>query len=1092
MATPYPLRLRGFLEGVEVPIVAATVTVAMDAPAQCAVQLPATDKALEFLPRTLVHIFFNVGEMTAPPTLTVEGEEEAEQVTAFNESEAIVFSEEEAVASDTSAEQLAGPVAETPPGGVDLQENPFDDDAQWKLFFAGEVTGYQLVKRFNQRALVLQCLDLSNYWDTCYQYQVNVSNIFGDGVASFVGAGESVFDTFFESATSSIIDIVQRRSFSRPELGGLLGGIVHLLERVGGVYGSRGFRGVNDFFTLAELRLHLVDMIGASEDDTSSQRLFPARAYNAWTRREGGQLPKIASFRDMLNLVNKFIFHAVAPNPIARYESPSEYQRSRSRTVETGGRPQTFLESPQWVNINNRINSALSTLQRYQQSTAPVSRNGLSRSMGQLASTIRSIKDSAVAAQNSSTTPQNPGQGVPIQSRLHRAGTHVQSLATMLSSFEENDRVIVTLRAGNTFEYAAFFRRQSVSATITEAFDELAQASASLTSLSGSATATRSATRTTTETVRRGGRLYSQIIRPDIFMVPPPRCNVLFPELYSSFQSEKQWLRMVTRMRMTMSDELFGPNMLLDSVYFAPNMPVLGARLRQGSVDDRSTDMSLRTVAYGRRLMEHELLTGPIPVFERMNDINVLAARQQGTTVRGARLSYVDRAVNHQFIKHRVSPHTANIEGPFNPFLVCGFPALLIDRAMTGEQVALSNLRGNELLEAAQLRNWAGLIEGTRAASEQDEAALEAWLALRETVPTQHLGMIDSIQHTVSNDSGRTAVTLSHVRTHRDNDELLGANVVNVARRDATQTTAQTTVAALETDPPVVGALGPGYGELTEVERLDTTSGQYKLYGTFSGSGPRRFDSFVQVGVTQAAHLYGPEVVTLVGARDTQVTFRAYRVTESIDRVTDRSVVVPFEQWVRPPWMSDVWANDRIGGVYQQLFGTGSLTDPLSVIFDRTEATEEDASVQDPLGEGRTHQSAGMEISVERAVDLAVRTYSQVVHSGLNVMELVRSYVWRPIATLTDILGSRDLTIDGETGEVTAGREGFHSRAFGHGALGTNIANLIPQGSNAERILGLDVSERRAEMSRYDMRARKAERVLAYADDIRRNRVLMG
>ena len=52
------LGLRCFMEGIEVPIISASLTIGMDAPSQCQVQLPATDAIMKLKPRTLVHVFY--------------------------------------------------------------------------------------------------------------------------------------------------------------------------------------------------------------------------------------------------------------------------------------------------------------------------------------------------------------------------------------------------------------------------------------------------------------------------------------------------------------------------------------------------------------------------------------------------------------------------------------------------------------------------------------------------------------------------------------------------------------------------------------------------------------------------------------------------------------------------------------------------------------------------------------------------------------------------------------------------------------------------------------------------------------------------
>ena len=52
------LRLRLFIEGVEVPVIAAQVQVAPNAPAACSIQIPPLPEGTRIFPRSIVHLFF--------------------------------------------------------------------------------------------------------------------------------------------------------------------------------------------------------------------------------------------------------------------------------------------------------------------------------------------------------------------------------------------------------------------------------------------------------------------------------------------------------------------------------------------------------------------------------------------------------------------------------------------------------------------------------------------------------------------------------------------------------------------------------------------------------------------------------------------------------------------------------------------------------------------------------------------------------------------------------------------------------------------------------------------------------------------------
>lgn len=1115
------LKLRCFLEGIEVPIISAALSIQPDTPASCNIQIPATDRALELMPRTLVHVFFwdyhdgpgdmTVTSLTEPTQVTTSGERAQAQVEQLLEDRQSVFDQDfgssalgisldppeisigggDSSLQGDAGNENAGRTDAAQISGADEEENADHQlsDARWKLYFTGEVIGFQFQKSSMSRAVVLQCLDHSVYWDTCYQYKVNVASLHGNATAHFVGAGTSLFDTFFQSSTSTIVDVVNRRSFSRPELTGLLSGVVHLLERVGGVYRNRGFRGVNDFFSIAELRLHLVDMITASEDDTSSQKVFPRRAFNRWTRREGGQLGKISSFREILNLLNKFIFHNTIPNPMAMFVPPDTLEETSTRTTS--------------VNLSTTTRGRALTAQ------------------------LRNLRSTANFYRSTRTAADPQALIARLATISNRLGTIANQLRSMGASDASSN---ASLGRGKAQQIASLYRAnggQGQDASISAFFNDLIEdIEATSSSLSGSSRRSTS-TRTTTRQV--GARLNSQIIRPDIFMCSPPKCNVIFPELYNQISFTRQYLREVSRMRLQVSDEIFGKDALLDNVYFAPDVEVLGERSRQGR-GATLEGATLRRAAYARRLMDHELITGVVPVFERMNEVNIAAGRSNHVVHRGARVPFAARAANFQFFKHRLGPRTMSVSGKFNPWIAPGFPCVVIDKWMTRELVDVSSFRGLDLLIEAAVRGWYNVQDTRRDNNITDStevSPLDAWLALRETVPTQFVGLLMGVQHQVNQNAASTSYQLSTARTHREREELLGANSVRVNRRDAGESTRTSTVAALESDPPQVGQLGPYYGTITSVSRMDR-KGRYHLFGTFGADRPRQQRVRVAVEVTQEAQAFGPEVTTLIQDPDREVTFYAYSIEETVERWIGQEVEVPMEDFLRPPWFSDVWANERIGAVYQQFFGTGSITDPIAIDTGYistmnagraerdAEAAARQEDMQDPFrADGRTVQEAEMAITVERAIDLLVRSYSAIKISGMDAHEFIRAYTWRPIANLTEMLGSRDLEIDAATGERKSGTEGFHSRAFGRGQMGMNLRNLIPenqagqttdpnedvegeeigQGNNALRLLGIGTGQgqdRRNLLTRLDLRRRKGDAVYAYVTELWRSRGQLG
>ena len=130
---------------------------------------------------------------------------------------------------------------------------------------------------------------------------------------------------------------------------------------------------------------------------------------------------------------------------------------------------------------------------------------------------------------------------------------------------------------------------------------------------------------------------------------------------------------------------------------------------------------------------------------------------------------------------------------------------------------------------------------------------------------------------------------------------------------------------------------------------------------------------------------------------------------------------------------------------------------------------------------------------MERAVNLLTRIYSSVKHNGLDIHEFIRAYNWRPVATLTNMLGSYDLEID-DSGRVTEGVEGFHSRAFGHGDAGQDLRNLVnPDDGEIRTLLRIRPNNDRDNvLNRLDKRAEKAEVVMRYVAELWDSKGLLG
>ena len=144
------IHLRLFMEGVEVPVIGATVNAAIGAGASANIQVVPTDRAMELKPRTLVHLFY-LDEGTKASTGGRVREEDWGTSTIGNE---------------------------------------------YRLLFCGEIVSLGVSKQPGSRSVTFQCLDTSSYWDTTYQYMINLSSTdkFVERPAAFLGASDNLFD----------------------------------------------------------------------------------------------------------------------------------------------------------------------------------------------------------------------------------------------------------------------------------------------------------------------------------------------------------------------------------------------------------------------------------------------------------------------------------------------------------------------------------------------------------------------------------------------------------------------------------------------------------------------------------------------------------------------------------------------------------------------------------------------------------------------------------------------------------------------------------------------------------------------------------
>lgn len=1129
MAQGHNLHLRLFLEGIEIPVVSAQITIAANTPASASIQVIATDKVLDLLPRTVVHLFFydyiEAGN-------TALDRDPGDRV------------------YDTSGDEV-----------LDYNDQDFFN-SRYKLLFMGELFSIEFQKTSFNRAVVLQCSDFSNYWDTTFQYNFGGSLFGGRREAAFIGANSNFFTSPLGHGVGAISALLNGKSANFPKLKGLLAGVVRMLEAIGGsYYGKDSFRGCNDFTSIAELRLKVLQQITAAEKDTSTAKLFARKAFNMWMNRASGSLGKLVSFRGLVKLMFDFIFHEVYPCPAAKFEPATTKEETRKTSSPLSSTSTYKGLMGQIKAAYDKVDWAFSQLKAwhgYRDQSQDVQFEGMNRYMAAYAGAWNSVKNVYTLGM---TAPKSASLGIVkdlttihvnmgIIGGLQGASRAFKIPGKRLSKHSKKEFAPSTKAYKNDTSFFDYTQ-------VTNRYEECLAAFKRLLGLQVSGSEKVA--------VPMQARVNNQIFRPDIFYAPPPRCNVLFPETYDQFTFSRQYMREVSRMELQTHNELLGNDALFNGRYYAPDI----ADVRNG--------VKLSSKQFASLIMDHELYTGIIPMFENMSEANIFSMMSGKSVKEGEKVGFAQRAVNFQYFKYRFQARAMDASGRFNPCFAPGFPALLIDKPMDAANLTIASLPIEDQQKALGL-----VVDPTEKITRSQ--------ILTELVSPQYLGVCANLVHAVTQDGGRTQYNFMHARVHRETSEYLGVDKVDVTKVIG-NSVRSTVVAAPEAGKPKVGGRGPRGGTISAV--VDVTKAWKGKMRQVLGTGIK-----AKVGDEVPTFLFKYFNSSNMPARKpgqssldaVKVKLNAYDIREGFSRRYKEKIDLPIEDAIKPPWIWSGWSNPQINETYMQFFGTTSITDIAGVnaadenaFFLDTDdvrvVMEEESLVTQGTGtkkkgskptpqdvrlkeakDAKQYQKtllmADTERTVENSVDFLVRAYSFVKINNADVGDFLRAYGWRPVATMVEILGSADLEIKkvtkkvkkvvkqrilkrkagktqvdtaggyditvkdangkvigkehvggipiyvtheavygtkysnrmvDQTGYEVTGKEGFHSRAFG------DVADLFGLVSpTVQKVLKLDKQGKRKVAERMDVRKRRREVVRNYVEELTGSRGLLG
>lgn len=246
MTTARPLHARLFLEGVEVPLIGATITHTVDMAAIAYIDVVPHQTINNIKPRTLVHLF---------------------------------------------ARDLSNPT----------------DGYPHVLAFEGEVFGFNFGKTPSSRTFSLSCIDLSSYWDNVISYFFNAQQALGKGASAIAqegmlkeeiktGSGTAQINTSFSTASffRTVIDEATKASGTD-----FLDGLVAVYKRIADV---------NDFYSFAEDRLRIIEQIKMKSSGKLTQLISKKEATD-YFMDAAGSLGGLETLRNVINYLMNMLFH---------------------------------------------------------------------------------------------------------------------------------------------------------------------------------------------------------------------------------------------------------------------------------------------------------------------------------------------------------------------------------------------------------------------------------------------------------------------------------------------------------------------------------------------------------------------------------------------------------------------------------------------------------------------------------------------------------------------------------------------------------------------------------------------------------------
>ena len=1074
------LGLRLFIEGIEVDVVSATVDAGIQRPASASIQIPACDAAHKFKPRTLIHLFH------------------------MESGYYISDSNDEAPTSGVSGS--------TPSKAKPYKFLDTADLSNWRLLFAGEILGYGYTKVGELRHIILNCGDFTSYWDSIKLYW-GKEKMGSHSYKRTTFTGASHVRAGKRKATSSydIVKLLMARPSTIPNLPGMLGGIINLLESAVGVYdlgAKKRYRGVNDFLSQAELRLKLTRTIAASPNDDSSSQFLNTKSFKRYMSQVSRRMNSTASYLALAQTLLGKCYHqwaSLTAPPLVkageevkvRYvvaKGPLKFTKKRDRELFGVVKATYSVYNKRVVeNIKNgdklakEANTIDKDTHKFVSSggKAVIDESGVKNFSKAADETGLWEKDFSVVT---SEYRKDLRHGDPMHTALHVLG---KAQKEHIGSVRKDKDGNFNGKASNV--NADGSKVEEINLLLEKVMKGLIRRG-------------KGKVKFATRRIKLGSRLHMSLFTPDIYMVPPPTCNVLFPDHYSSISFSRRWMSEITRLWMHGRTERGKDK---KDVYFSPNTDILAS----ANNDIDATQAVKKGVSF---LMNHEIMTGIIPKIEGLGDNDIFARLHKRTVDKSPKKrkqdaaegrdmagqaifspqEHLQRASNYLFFAKRYGSRSMNVTARFSPQVIVGVPCLILD-PMRGERSRFGK---------------------TNAENQAPRG-------------THYLGVVAAIRHVINASGGaQTTLQLNKCRAHNEGVDLFAppdgygyARTEKIQRRRVRKKVAQGVVPFKE-DPLGNAIIDPkdinnmyvekSVGGAYTQERFKGSGKSYTLSVTQFELGqtiptndfPAHTVTNAEGNVTQPADRHGRSTIIPfeVSPDEFGVEGKAVGVYVDINEtktITNKTPVkFSFEGTTTPPWFSPIYMPASIGEqFYKKMFGCKSILDS-AILADFGEqgsgvavAAEGQHIVTFDTDDGSGIKEVAIPsqlLNQAETIKLAAENLAEF-WLGLNEINadidlFIDVYTNRKYANILEVLGNTNphMLVTAHNGvppKIGDTRiDGFHGFAFGDFAQFDKFPEYEPLSN-----LDLKTPKRRID-PRMDTRRAKYRAVLRYKDEISR------